>query len=396
MAILLVEEIIVEFGKGIGRFFLHPVTYYLVFFAIMVGSLRVKRERQDFHIRVLDLFEELRKLFPKGILVGCILSIFILFIGITLPIGAVILLGMMTVLCSFTFKLRWMSPAYVVGLTIFAIMLCQRFPLPFISNHLENTSLPAIAVLLGLLILSEGWLAFYSREKETTPVRIKSKRGFLVGAHRANRLWLLPIFFLMPGDVIHLPFDWWPLLPFEEKGYSLILLPLAIGFSMTTHGMLPKEAIRNISIQTIWLGILTTVVALASIWMPILSILAACIAIIGHGVILLRHRLKEDSMPFYYSKRENGLVILGILPSSPAEKMSLKIGEVIVKVNGSPIKTTEEFYLALQKNRAYCKLEVLDTNGENRLTGRTLYEGEHHELGILFASDEKKWENIVV
>lgn len=393
----MVEEILIELGKGIGRFFLHPVTYYLIFFAIMVGSLRVKRERKDFHIRVLDLFEELRKLFPRGIVAGCLLSIITLLLGITLPIGAVILIGIMTILFSFTFKLRWMSPAYVVGSAFFAIILVQKLPIEFAIFHdLKDTSLPSVAILLGLLILSEGCLAYFSKTKETTPARIKSKRGLMVGAHRANRLWLVPLFLFLPGEVISLPFDWWPLLPNEAKTYSLILIPLAIGFSVTTHSMLPEHAIRKISVQTIWLGILTILVAAISIWLPIVSTIAVCIAIIGRELIFVAHHLKEESLPFYYSKRENGLVILGIIPSSPAEKMSLKIGEVIVKVNGVPVKTTEEFYLALQKNRAYCKLEVLDVNGEIRLTGRTLYEGEHHELGILFASDEKKWEDAAI
>ncbi len=49
------------------------------------------------------------------------------------------------------------------------------------------------------------------------------------------------------------------------------------------------------------------------------------------------------------------------------------------------------FYKALQKNRAYCKLEVFDVNGEIRFVQGALFEGDHHELGILTIEDKKKW-----
>lgn len=51
----------------------------------------------------------------------------------------------------------------------------------------------------------------------------------------------------------------------------------------------------------------------------------------------------------------------------------------------------KEFYKALQKNRAYCKLEVLNSEGEVRFVQGALFEGDHHELGILTVEDRKKW-----
>lgn len=392
MVIKLAEQALIEFLKGIGRLFLHPVTYYLGFYALLMGWLRVKRERRDFHIRVMDFLTEFQQLIPRGLLIGFILSLVTLTLGLVIPLDAIILIAAMTILCSLTFKTRWLSPAYVVGLSFFAIIILQglKLKLDFFPN-LKNVNLTSIAILLGLLLIAEGVLVFTSRNKRTNPIRIKSKRGFTVGAHQANRLWLLPVFMLLPGEVIHAPFEWWPVLSIHGETYSLILVPFAVGFSMTTHGMLPEQSIRKISVSTIWLGIMTAAIAAASIWMPIMAILAVSIAIIGREAITFYGRYQDDKLPFYYSKRDHGLVILGIIPKSPAEKMALGIGEIIVKVNGNPVKTPTDFYQALHKNRAYCKLEVLDTNGEIRFVQRALYDGEHHELGILFINEEKKW-----
>jgi S1-C subfamily serine protease len=84
-------------------------------------------------------------------------------------------------------------------------------------------------------------------------------------------------------------------------------------------------------------------------------------------------------------------MILGVLPDSPAEKMGLKVGELITKVNGTIVYNETLFYEGLVRNRAQCKLEVIDVNGQIRFVGRALYEGEHHELGVLFVSDQEKW-----
>ncbi len=58
-------------------------------------------------------------------------------------------------------------------------------------------------------------------------------------------------------------------------------------------------------------------------------------------------------------------------------------------------KSAEEFYDALQTKTtgAFCKLEVLDTNGELRLAQTALYAGGHHELGIVFVEQEHEWDS---
>nr|WP_284730492.1 PDZ domain-containing protein [Bacillus sp. SM2101] len=113
-------------------------------------------------------------------------------------------------------------------------------------------------------------------------------------------------------------------------------------------------------------------------------------------MIAIQQRLKDDSYPFYFSQRDHGLVVLAIISQSPAEKMAIQVGEMITKVNGVTVRSVEEFYEAIQKNSAFCKLEVIDVNGQVRFTQRALYDGEHHELGILFVQDDKKWDNEAV
>ncbi len=55
------------------------------------------------------------------------------------------------------------------------------------------------------------------------------------------------------------------------------------------------------------------------------------------------------------------------------------------------VKTENRVYEALQRNRAFCKLEVVNEHGEVRFVQGALYEDEHHELGLLFVKEREKW-----
>ncbi len=388
---------LVELLKGTGRLFLHPVLYYLVFLAGILGVMRVKRERKNFHVRAHDAYFELRQLFPPGILIGLVLSVIVIAAGITVPFATILLIAGFTFLWSLTTNVRWISPAYTMGAAFFSIILIaeNHWSIPLFSktfHALSDKIYPSIVVLLGLMLIAEGMLIFKNGSFGTSPKLAKSKRGQNVGLHEGKRLWMLPIFLLIPGNALQLPFDWWPVFHLGAKEYSLIFVPFAIGFHQQVKGMLPKVAIQLHGRRVIVLGVFVTLLSVLGYWFPLSSIVTAALAVLGREFIILLAGMKDDNLPFYFSKKNQGLMIIGVIPESPASKMELKVGEVITKANGVLVRDEKVFYEALQKNRAHCKLEVLDTNGEIRFVQRALYEGDHHELGILFVQDDRKYD----
>ncbi|MCM3763399.1 PDZ domain-containing protein [Neobacillus niacini] len=393
----MVQIWLVELLKGTGKLFLHPVLYYLVFLAGILGVMRVKRERKNFHVRAEDAYFELRQLFPLGLLIGAVLSVAVVGAGIVIPFAAVLLIAAFTLLWSLTANVRWMSPAYTVGAAFFAIVMLAKnsWPFPFFENAfgaLKTQIYPSIVIVLGLLLIAEGIFILKNGSKGSSPKLTKSKRGQSIGIHEVKRLWLLPMFLLIPGEAIPSTFDWWPVFQIGAKEYSLILVPFAMGFSLQIKGMLPREAIQNHGRQVMGLGVFILLLSIAGYWYPLSSILTVALAVIGREFISLMAYLKDENKPVYFSKKNQGLMIIGIIPETPAEKMGLKVGEIIAKVNGQQVQDETTFYEALQKNRAHCKLDVLDTNGEIRFVQRALFEGDHHELGILFVQDQKKFD----
>ncbi|WML24895.1 PDZ domain-containing protein [Neobacillus sp. OS1-33] len=393
----MVQIWLVELLKGTGKLFLHPVLYYLVFLTAILGVTRVKRERKNFHIRAHDAYYELRQLFPQGILIGLVLSIIIVAAGIAVPFAAILLIALFTVVWSLTTNVRWISPAYTFGAAFFTMVLIaeNNWSIPLFSKtfqFLGDKIYPSVVVVLGFMLIAEGTLIFKNGSIGTSPKLAKSKRGQNIGLHEGRRLWMVPLFLLIPGNALQLPFDWWPVFHLGSEEYTLILVPFAIGFHQQIKGMLPKVAIQLHGRKVITLGVLVSLLAVAGYWFPLSSVVVAALAILGREMITLMATIKDDNLPFYFSKKNQGLMIIGVIPESPASKMGLQVGEIVSKVNGVLVRDEKVFYEALQKNRAHCKLEVLDTNGEIRFVQRALYEGDHHELGILFVQDDRKYD----
>ncbi|MCU9612957.1 PDZ domain-containing protein [Caldibacillus lycopersici] len=392
--------ILLEIAIGIGKLFLHPLLYLGLMYSLYLGYLRVKRERKNFHIRVQDGWFELRTYWKTGLLLGLIFSIVICLVGYTVPFAFIVTAGILTLLFSLCFKPSILSSAYTAGITFFAIMAIQywQIKVPYLTDIfavVPTAILPGAAFLTGLLLLIEGILIYRNGSKHTSPKIIRSKRGLKVGIHESKRLWMVPLLFLIPEGTLSVPFDFWPVIPIHNESFTVLFIPYWFGFGQQIRAMLPAVGVRNTGMRVIQLGAVITIIAGVGFWFPIASVIAVAVAIIGRILVSIAQRIRNNTQAFYFSKSQPGIVVLDIIPDSPAEKMHIQIGEVIKTVNGIAINNEQEFYGALQRNRAYCKLEVIDINGENRFAQRALYEGEHHELGVIFVTEEKQWEQDV-
>ena len=394
---MLIEVWVIEVLKGIGRFLLHPLVYIFLAMSVYLGYTRVKRERKRFHVRTFYGLSELKLLIPAGFLIGLVISVITIVTGVVVPFYTIVLLACFTLLLALLGKTRNLSPVFIIGLSFFTILFLRRSSIEHpILTELQETSITGLVLLLSLLVMAEGFLIFKKAHLQTSPDILISKRGQAVGAHISNKLWMVPVFLFIPGEALSIHLDWWPLFSIAGEQYALFLVPFGIGFSQKLKSMLPKQGAEFVGRRVMSLGILLVALAIASQWFPVIAIMAISFAMVARELISLQFRVLDDSNPFYYTRKKNGLLVLGIVPKSPADKMGIQIGEIISKVNGSQVTEEEDFYRSLQKNRAFCKLEVIGFNGEMRFVQGALYDGEHHELGILFVQDENRWKNEAV
>ncbi|QFT90626.1 Cell division topological determinant MinJ [Bacillus sp. THAF10] len=387
---------------GIGRFFIHPVVYVTLALAVMLGYYRVKRERYDFHIRIEYGLTEFQKA-CKSLIVGLALSIITIGLGVILPFGTIAIISIFTIVFTLFIKPRWLSTAYIFGFSLFAVILLPSLKvsnsfLQSLFASIEETHLPTFVILLGILMVVEGILIRKQAPYQTSPKLFRSKRGLPVGAHIVQRVWVLPLFLFVPvsNNGVESAFTWWPVLQMGEHTLAVWLVPFSMGFYQQLKASLPVQAVPAMGSQLILLSVLVLLTGIGSYWWENAAILAAVLAVFGREWLYYKAKAADDKQNPIFVQRDHGLVILGVIPGTPAEKMHLHIGEIITKVNNVPVNSVTGFYEALQHNRAFCKLQVVDTNGEARFAQTALYEGDHHELGLLFVQEGKKWKRTEV
>ena len=105
--------------------------------------------------------------------------------------------------------------------------------------------------------------------------------------------------------------------------------------------------------------------------------------------ILAQHRYHDRHQQFRYSDTEQGVRVIGLRPHTPADKLNLDLGDIILECNRQPVNTEAEFYAALLKSPTYVHLKVRNRQQELIITETAIYNGAPHELGIVLFTDQE-------
>ncbi|OZM56528.1 hypothetical protein CIB95_12210 [Lottiidibacillus patelloidae] len=386
-------ELVAAIAKAIGYVFINPIFYLLVVVSIYMGIKRVKKERTEFQTRVFDVVEDLKTAFGFGIILSLVFSVVALFIGISFSFQVLVVLAAVYFVLLLPCRPRLLSPSLVLGFAIMMLMILPHVTtgislIDNIFSSVQARTYGQLLVLLAMLLIAEAILIMKSGTKKTSPFHLLSKRGRLIGAHESNKLWLFPLIFFVPQNSGMFSPNWWPSLTVAGESYTIIMFPFIIGFYQLVKGKLPEQAIFNSGLRVLLLGVVVLVATAISYYYPLMIPITVGLALVCREGLYLYERYVDQNRPHFFTNRKEGLMVLGVIPQSPAAKMNIRVGEAIHKVNGRKVTNEDDFYAALQINSAFCKLEVLDDAGEIRFANRALFEGDHHELGLIFI-DEK-------
>ena len=386
----MVESWLTELLKGIGKVFLNPLLYWSFILIVIVGYKRIRQERKQFGVKIFDVFSEWKKTWIISLLAGLSISLLNLGLGIVLSYESILILGIVVILLSISFRLSLLSASYTMGIT-FLIVLLSPLLLQFQTflgvKSFTEIDLTGIVILLSIFLFVEAILLNNVKREETFPELSMSDRGIWIGQHRLKKLSLIPFFVLIPSGMITPFAPFWPYFSIGDESYSIILVPFIIGFDYVVRGSLPQDAARRISKSVHILGLVILLLALGSIYISWLSLVAVLIAIIGREFINYKHRVEDKNAIPYFNPVAAGLKVLAVIPGTPGDRLGIQVGETILKVNNEEINSVQGLYTALQESGAYFKIDVLNDEGEVRFVQSALYEGDHHELGLTFAGE---------
>lgn len=392
-------------GQAVIGLLLNPFYYLSVLIVVWQMYRQIYFERKCYHSRIHYLFSETWRIALWGLLAGVLLSLAMGGVGASLMPQTIFYLWIGALLLAW-FRLRFLCFAYIIGLLGVVHALITQVPMIGSEMHklpgaqywlppLTDVHMPSLLLLVGLMHLAEALLVRVQGERLAMPVFVQGKRGKIIGSYQFQGLWPVPLLMLIPAaggqSTGQAPLIFHPLFgdaAMWSGGWMLLALPMMIGFSDMTLSRTPRQKAKITAVRLLIYGAVITLLAIASEFLPLFILPASILAIILHEVMIWLAQREEDNYSPLYVHSEKGMRVLGVLPNSAAKLMGIQAGEIIHKVNGQLVRTKEELHQAIRRNPAFTRLEIIDLRGEHRFAKQALFEGEHHQLGIILAPDD--------
>lgn len=287
---------------------------------------------------------------------------------------------------------RFMCFAYAGGLISLVALVFGK----------PTVDVPVLMALVAALHLVEAVLVWLSGHLSPTPLYIKQPDGRVVGGFALQKAWPLP-FIAVVGLIVAretlagshgvpMP-DWWPLFkpsvqvpPGHELAFQLIPVIAGLGYGDFTVTRDPKVKARDSAGGLVLFSLVLMLLALGARRWGLLAWVAAVFAPVGHDLLIHWGRWRERGEPVFVNR--DGVMVLDVMPDSPAARMGLRPGDVILSFNGQPVPDRQALQAAMEPWAVDVELEVesrLPTADRRRR--RVRYAGKVPPLGIVPAPE---------
>lgn len=368
---------------------LQPLLWLGILMTYMNYKKRIKNERKWFTSSIYIDFFEGRHFLRSALILGLIGSLVGLILGMVLPIKFILVYELIMVIL-----LLMRQSLSIVGVCLSVAALFFTKNLGFwgsINNVLSDKGINErffnfdnanFLIFFTLLIFLTGIFIKQNAGKFTSPEITYNQRRKRIAYYQFNELSIVPIFTLVPGDwfINHLAF--WPVFDVNHHHYAFLFFPVLIGFKWTVKHAIPSKLFKSLSRGIMQTGLIGIVGIIGSYFYPIISIWAILIMLINYLRIIISNKHTDNKTDFDYSQVINGVRIIAIQPHTPASKMNLLIGDVILEVNHIKINNEDDLYRALSTNSTYCYLKVIDRNNQLKVTETAIFKDSPSELGI--------------
>ncbi|HPU00383.1 MAG: PDZ domain-containing protein [Firmicutes bacterium] len=346
-----------------------PLFWLVIVIVYMQYRRAAFMEQQLFGMTINPLGRQVAFSTLWGILGGLLASMLMILLG--LPLTQIGLLFIWPVaLLLLLIHPRYLCFSYAGGIVALAALLLRslRPYFPALTRHdvlvqLMEIHIPALLALVGLLHLVEAMLIYTSGHRGSSPLYFKQPGGEVVGAFSLQRFWPIPLAALLATVVaeselqgVPMP-EWWPLLepalelrPGQMVQYFTFPAVAALGYSDLALSSTPREKSASTALFLSIFSLLLIGAALAAEYYPPLTLVGVLFAPLGHeAVIRIGNRL-EQSRGARYRSSEEGVLLMAVLPQSAAARAGLQAGDLLLRVNGAPVRSDLEFLRRLDES----------------------------------------------
>ncbi|MYV07047.1 PDZ domain-containing protein [Lactobacillus salivarius] len=368
--------------KLIGSCLLTPVLWLGILYVIISYNQRINKERKQFRVAINKDFYEGRNFIKYGLFFFVMGSLISMILGLTLPTNSVYIYQILIVLAflingfSTTSMLLVMTAAGILELVV------PRF-ITFFGDVFPEISGPSWLLLIFISILADYYLTRNMKKHPLSP-RIKSgKRGRNIATYLGRETVVFPLLALIPSGTLSSTLNFWPVFNIGNQKFSLILFPIFISTSVKVIKRAKERVIQDKLKNTELLLGLTFVLIVLTKFMSKLFLISLIILTVVSIFLEIKLRKKEKNANSWYVETDEGIRIISVQPETPAAKMKLQPGDVILTCNNRVVNSEEEFYQALQLNSAYCHVKVRTYEGDLRIAESAIFMDSPHEIGLI-------------
>lgn len=368
--------------KLIGSYLLTPILWLGILYVIISYNQRINKERKQFRVAINKDFYEGRNFIKYSLFFFVIGSLISMILGLTFPTNSVYIYQILVVLAflingfSTTSMLLVMTAAGILELVV------PRF-ITFFGDVFPEISGPSWLLLIFISILADYYLTRNMKKHPLSP-RIKSgKRGRNIATYLGRETVVFPLLALIPSGTLSSTLNFWPVFNIGNQKFSLILFPIFISTSIKVIKRAKERVIQD-KLKNIELLLgLTFVLIVLTKFMSKLFLISLIILTVVSIFFEIKLRKKEKDANSWYVETDEGIRIISVQPETPAAKMKLQPGDVILTCNNRVVNSEEEFYQALQLNSAYCHVKVRTYEGDLRIAESAIFMDSPHEIGLI-------------
>lgn len=404
MILNLIWEAIRNYAQVVLSFIFEPI-FWIMFFILFFQYRKLESIQKDVYgVVKYKKMEMMTSSLLAGILSGMFISILITVFGITFgKLEGAIFIIILSLLLVMLFDSHFICLSYSGGIVSLLSLILSFLnskgiinisQIPILKSFL-NIDITAILILVALLHLVESILMYFDGARFPVPMFFK-KNNKIVGGFVLTRFWIIPLMILIllsltpiSGDTIPTP-DWWPLIRPEgmpkdlsDAVFSLTPLFAILGYGDFTISRLPKQKVKESSINLFMFSITLFVLVILSMKIYIFKYIAAIFSPIFHELIIIINRKKEKTLDSLWENTYDGIKILDVVPNSPAEKMGIETGDKIVAINNRRVNTLYDAKVVLDEADRYLWIDVVKLDGKVKSLEYYNYQSEIGSLGII-------------
>ncbi|MFZ5596380.1 MAG: PDZ domain-containing protein [Bacillota bacterium] len=390
--------VVPEIIKNYFLLFLDPVFISLMLLVVVLVALQYRRlesvRAAMFGVIASGVWRDTLAATLFGLAGGLVGSILMILVGLPLTSsGSAFFLLLLISALLMLINPRFLCFSYAGGIISILNIL----------TGLPDINIYQILGLVALLHMVESILIFFSGHLGAVPAFFSDgKTGRVTGGFTLQKFWPIPLVALTvigypaTQDVLWEMPGWWPLIKpgggYESHlfSYALVSVVAGLGYGDLAIVRSPREKSRISAFYLAMYSIALFSLSVSAQYIPALAPAAALFSPLGHElVIYLGKRIEFTGKPLY-SPSPRGIRVIDVLKGYTAWRMGIRPGDIILSVNGIPVRDSIGLKFVLGGCPCPGPLEIEYLKGPEEVFRRGIYYrlDKNRPLGLLTVDAE--------